>query len=135
MVGQVKKVFILYPTNSRNHCEDDLFEKYDKSQLVDNDLSDPTLFHVLRTEVFMDPNTHPDDRSTMKVWTVFCPLKQSTLLLCDLLVFGTTSEILCYTKFLISQLHGGSLWLDQEYPIHAIYIHNDYRIFFLWCQR
>ena len=37
----------------------------------------------------------------------------------DLPVFGTTGEIACLTKFLISKVHDISLWLDKRYPIHA----------------
>jgi len=68
----------------------------------------------------MEPNTHPNARSTLKVRDDFCPLKQSTLLvLHEFPVFGTTGEVMHCTKFSISRLHWGSLRLDRENPIHA----------------
>ena len=42
----------------------------------------------------------------------------------DLLVFSTTGEVVRSTKFLISRVKNGSLWLEKEYPIHFDDIHQ-----------
>jgi hypothetical protein len=42
----------------------------------------------------------------------------------DLSVFGTTGEVVCCKKFLISQVHDRSLWLDRRYLIHENDIHQ-----------
>jgi hypothetical protein len=42
----------------------------------------------------------------------------------DLLVFGTTSEVAHFTKFLINRVHDRSLWLDRRCPIHVEDIHH-----------
>jgi hypothetical protein len=55
----------------------------------------------------------------------YLPLWDSTMMnLCDLLVFGTTGEVARCTKFLISSVHNGCLWLDKAYPIHVEDIHK-----------
>jgi hypothetical protein len=43
---------------------------------------------------------------------------------CDLPVFGTTREVARCTKFLISRVHNGTLWLDKAYIIHVEDIHK-----------
>lgn len=42
----------------------------------------------------------------------------------DFPVFGTTKEVMHCTKFLINIIHGGSLWLNKEYPIDGNGIYN-----------
>ena len=39
-------------------------------------------------------------------------------------VFGTTRPALQCTRFLLSQIQNGSLWLNEEIPIHAEHIHR-----------
>lgn len=39
-------------------------------------------------------------------------------------VFGTQLTAMQCTKLLANRMHGGSLWLDKEYPIHIEDIHR-----------
>ena len=42
----------------------------------------------------------------------------------DLKVFKTIGEVVRCTKFLISYVHNGALWLEKAYPIHVDDIHQ-----------
>jgi hypothetical protein len=55
----------------------------------------------------------------------FINLFNSTIMnLRDLPVFGTTSEVVRCTKFLITRVHDRSIWLDQRYLIPIDEIHQ-----------
>lgn len=57
---------------------------------------------------------------TSRVKEKFKGLHRSTLLhLRSLHVFGTQFIAMQCTKLLARRMHGGSLWLDKEYPIHV----------------
>jgi len=60
-----------------------------------------------------------------KIKPTFENLNESTLLLLhNLPVFGTTSEIIGRTKFLMSRIYNVSLLLKKEYQIHVHNIHK-----------
>lgn len=48
----------------------------------------------------------------------------SILNLRNIPVFGTTGAAMQCTKFLLSKIQNGSLWLVKEIPIHLEYIHR-----------
>lgn len=124
MIHEIRIVVSMYLIYSCIHYQDDLLGVYDKAHLFDNDLPDPTFFPPLWNNVFMDPNTHPNVHSNMKVRPVFCPLKQSTLLVLRESLVGTIGEVMCCTNFPIIRLHGGSLRLDCQYTIHVVDIYK-----------
>lgn len=125
MVRQVRTIVNLYPIVSCIDCQDDILVKYEKATLVDNDFSDPSLFSMFQNKCLYGAQYLSQCLFYLKVKIDFCPLKSSTLfVLHELPIFGTTGEVMHRTKFLISQLHGGSRCLDREYPIHAKHIYR-----------
>lgn len=100
---------------------ENLYGKYDKVVLVENDLSHSFHFPALKREVYTKAMTKPDRSQSKKVREDIRGLQRSTLLnLRGLLVFNIVGAVMQCTKFLISRVHGRSLWLDKEYPIHAV---------------
>lgn len=102
----------------------DLYGQVEHARLVDQDFSDGDLFPHMKLDQYMDYYPASNGEICMQWRTAFAPLRDETLCnLMELPVFGTSGEVARCTKFLISRVHGGSLWLDQEYPIHVDDIH------------
>jgi len=60
-----------------------------------------------------------------RVKSIFKGLQCWTLInLRSLPVFGTQLDSMKCTKLLARRMHGRSLWLDKEYPIHVDYIQH-----------
>lgn len=99
--------------------------KVEQARLIDHDLSSAYLFPLMRAEVYMEYVPLPRGELAAQWKPEFEPLRASTLTnLLDLPVFGTTGEAGRCTRFLISRVHGNSLWLEREYPIHVDDIHQ-----------
>ena len=87
---------------------------------MDANLSDPAEFPHLHWQVFMEHHYMPGSSSNSRMRDEFRGLQQSTLMnLRSLPVFGTTGPVLQCTRFLLSRVQNGSLWLNEEIPIHA----------------
>jgi hypothetical protein len=79
----------------------------------------------MKAEVYSYYSPLPSREVDMERKTPFVLLRESTINnLRGLLVFGTTSKVGHCTKFLISRVHNGSLWLNKEYLIHVEDIHQ-----------
>lgn len=100
------------------------YGKYDKSTLVDNDLTNYFQFPTLKREVYIEEIQKEDGIRTTRVIEEFGGLQRPMLInLRNLSIFRTQMDAMQCTKLLASRMHGGSLWLDKEYPIHVDDIH------------
>lgn len=117
------KLIILVPedgVDTRITITKPLYGKYDKATLVDNDLSDWFQFLALKREVYIETIIKEYGTKVTKDKVDFKGSQRSMLTnLRIFLVFGTTLATMQCMKLLISRMHGGSFWLDREYPIHV----------------
>lgn len=74
----------------------------------------------MKREVYADDFQKEDGTKTSRVREEIKGLQRLKLLhLRSLHVFDTQFTAMQSTKILASKMHGGSLWLDKEYPIHV----------------
>jgi len=74
----------------------------------------------MKREVYTKDFLKEEGTKSSRVREEFKGLQRSTILhLRSLLVFGTQFFAMQCTKLLVRKVHGGSLWLDKEYPIHV----------------
>lgn len=106
--------------NARIEVMDNLYGKYDQSNLIDNDFTDGFQFLAMKREVYVEEFQLEDGTKAYRIRGDFKGLQNSTLFsLRNLPVFGTQLAAMQCTNLLANRMHGGSLWLDKEYPIHA----------------
>lgn len=104
---------------------ENLYGKYDKATLVDNNLFDCFQFPSLKREVYTEDVPKGDGTITTNVKKYFRGLQRSTLInLKSLLMFSTQFVVMQCKNLLASRMHGGLLWLEKEYPIHIDDIHR-----------
>jgi len=106
--------------DARIEVIDDLYGKYNRSNLIDNDFTDGFQFLPMKREVYPEEFQWEDGTRTSRIRGDFKGLQKSKLFsLRNLPVFGTQLAAMQCTKLLASRKHGGCLWLDREYPIHT----------------
>lgn len=98
---------------------DNLYGKYDSTNLINNDFTNYFQFPAMKREFYAE-DFQKEDGTKISIREEFKGLQRSMLLyLRKLPMFGTQFATMQCTKLLVSRMHGGSLWLDKEYPVHV----------------
>lgn len=99
---------------------ENLYGKYDRSNLIDNDFTYGFQFPAMKREVYAEEFQREDGTRASRIREDFRRIQRSTLFhLRNLPIFNTQLATMQCKKLLTSRMHGGSLWLDREYPIHV----------------
>jgi hypothetical protein len=94
------------PCDPRVKVMGDLKGKVEEVKLLDLDLTNPVLFPQMNIEVFLDMDPYELGGMQFMPRQKFINLFKSIIMnLRDLLVFGTTGEVVQCTKFLINRVH------------------------------
>ena len=111
--------------DTRIHKTKSLVGKYDNAALIDANLSNAAEFPSLQRQTYMENYCTTAENPASRLLPEYRGLQTSSLMnLRNLPVFGTIGPVLQCTRFLLSRIQNGSLWLAQEIPIHAENIHR-----------
>lgn len=111
--------------NERIQKMESLVGKYDNVPLIDTDFIDSYQFPAMKRQFYIENYTTKGGEEEARLNLEFEGIQRSTILnLRNLLVFGTIGAVMQCTKFLLSRLQNGSLWLGWEILIHAEDIHR-----------